>query len=122
MKTSPYHTEQSLQYHIDYLEVCMHKVTCELILDRLLKHCMYVSRTIPYQFLVNKGPSKGGMDQNQPEEEFVEDLPEYLRCPICLCCLSNPYQVSWGMCAGSRLLAPWTMLVVNHYKYCNTVN
>lgn len=27
------------------------------------------------------------------EDVFVDDLPEYLKCPICLCCLSNPYQV-----------------------------
>ncbi len=25
---------------------------------------------------------------------FLDPLPEYLKCPICLCCLDNPYQVS----------------------------
>ena len=27
---------------------------------------------------------------------FVEELPHYLRCSICLCCLNNPYQTPCG--------------------------
>ena len=27
---------------------------------------------------------------------FVEELPDYLKCPICLCCLNNPYQTPCG--------------------------
>jgi hypothetical protein len=31
---------------------------------------------------------------DQSEDRFVDPLPDYLKCPICLCCLNNPYQVS----------------------------
>lgn len=27
---------------------------------------------------------------------LVEELPDYLKCPICLCCLNNPYQMPCG--------------------------
>ena len=30
------------------------------------------------------------------EEMFIDPLPEYLKCPVCLCCLSNPYQTPCG--------------------------
>lgn len=30
------------------------------------------------------------------DELFVEELPDYLRCSICLCCLHNPYQTPCG--------------------------
>ena len=30
------------------------------------------------------------------EDIFVDELPDYLKCPICLCCLSNPYQTPCG--------------------------
>ena len=30
------------------------------------------------------------------DELFVEELSEFLKCPICLCCLSNPYQTKCG--------------------------
>ena len=34
-------------------------------------------------------------EKDQYEDVFVDNLPEYLRCPICLCCLKNPYQVEY---------------------------
>ncbi len=27
---------------------------------------------------------------------FIDRLPDYLRCPVCLCCLTNPYQTPCG--------------------------
>lgn len=36
------------------------------------------------------------MADTENEEMFVEPLPEYLKCPVCLCCLTNPYQTPCG--------------------------
>ena len=30
------------------------------------------------------------------EELFIDALPDYLKCPICLCCLQSPYQTPCG--------------------------
>lgn len=39
-------------------------------------------------------PLQQERDESEVSEDiFVDNLPEYLRCPICLCCLTNPYQV-----------------------------
>lgn len=40
------------------------------------------------------GSFQSGRQRDQYEDVFVDSLPDYLKCPICLCCLSNPYQVS----------------------------
>ena len=32
----------------------------------------------------------------EDEELFLNELPDYLRCSICLCCLNNPYQTPCG--------------------------
>ncbi len=40
-------------------------------------------------------------ERDQYEDVFVDDLPEYLRCPICLCCLRNPYQVATSLTMSS---------------------
>ena len=34
--------------------------------------------------------------EDDAENLFVEELPDYLKCPICLCCLNNPYQTPCG--------------------------
>ena len=39
------------------------------------------------------GSLPSGRQRDQYEDVFVDPLPDYLKCPICLCCLSNPYQV-----------------------------
>ncbi len=35
-------------------------------------------------------------DDEDLDDLFVEDLPDYLRCSICLSCLQNPYQTPCG--------------------------
>ncbi len=35
-------------------------------------------------------------DDEDLDHLFVDELPDYLRCSICLCCLSNPYQTPCG--------------------------
>ena len=32
----------------------------------------------------------------EPEDIFVDEIPDYLKCAICLCCLKNPYQTPCG--------------------------
>ena len=36
-------------------------------------------------------PSLG---DDEPEDMFIDEVHEYLKCAICLCVLKNPYQVS----------------------------
>ena len=36
-------------------------------------------------------PSLG---DDEPEEMFIDEVQEYLKCSICLCVLKNPYQVT----------------------------
>lgn len=36
------------------------------------------------------------MGEYDCEDMFMEQLPDYLRCPVCLCCLNNPHQTPCG--------------------------
>ena len=36
-------------------------------------------------------PSLG---DDEPEDMFIDEVHEYLKCSICLCVLKNPYQVT----------------------------
>lgn len=32
----------------------------------------------------------------EPETMFIDEVPDYLKCSICLCVLKNPYQVNYS--------------------------
>lgn len=36
------------------------------------------------------------MGDSESEDMFIDPLPDYLKCPVCLCCLTNPYQTPCG--------------------------
>lgn len=49
-------------------------------------------------------PSTAAVEaDDEPEHMFIDEVPDYLKCAICLCVLKNPYQVV-GKHAYSEIL------------------
>ena len=47
------------------------------------------------------------MSQSDVDEDlFIDSLPDYLKCPICLCCLQAPYQTPCGHRFCKDCIAP----------------
>ena len=38
-------------------------------------------------------PSGPAITDDEPEDMFLDDVPDFLKCAICLCVLKNPFQV-----------------------------
>ncbi len=43
-------------------------------------------------------PSVAPEADDEPEHMFIDEVPEYLKCAICLSVLKNPYQVMENVC------------------------
>ena len=59
--------------------------------------------------------TSGELLEDDDNNLFVEELPDYLKCPICLCCLNNPYQTPCGHRFCKECILP---LLNSRYNLC----